>query len=342
MPRRIDDNGLVLNLVKLNGRLELRFTPDNTFSAQYTLHGTDVDDTIDMGYARESAAGQPVVSLGLEMFVENAPGFLEVRLEGGIGSTLAFQYDGRTFENPLTYPNNTTADLNAVLGGPIDAMETTSAQQPLAATLFAEQGYKMTRSATRNAKVQTLLPVTKNVGVHTSRPSRKHAATQTKVPRKISAGVQTTNATEAGSQDNNLFPTFVDLTEQEEHISSSNNDTLEQTPTEPSAAQTFTNAVATVFQTFNEPRNPYRQKRQAEHAADYRAYKHIFIEGYRNGDGKEEEGRLHVDLAHHVLIWESYDDYDGGAKLTLDRLNLPPRCKPYRHCVKVLLLTVIR
>jgi hypothetical protein len=245
MPRRIDDNGLVLSLVKLNGRLELRFTPDSTFSAQYTLHGTDIDDTIDMGYARESAAGQPVVSLGLEMFVENAPGFLEVRFEGAIGSTLAFQYDGRTFEDPLTYPNNTTADLNAVLGGPIDAMETTSAQQPLAATLFAEQGYQMTRSATRNAKVQTLPPVTKNVGVQTSRPSRKHAATQTKVPRKISVGVQTTNATEAGSQDNNLFPTFVDLTEQEERISAPKNDTLEQTPAEPGDAQTFTNAVAT-------------------------------------------------------------------------------------------------
>jgi hypothetical protein len=342
MPRRIDDNGLVLNLVKFNGRLELHFTPDNTFSAQYTLHGTDVDDTIDMGYARESAAGQPVVSLGLEMFVENAPGFLEVRFEGAIGSTLAFQYDGRTFEDPLTYPNNTTADLNAVLGGPIDAMETTSAQQPLAAKLFAEQGYQMTRSATRNAKVQTLPPVTKNVGVQTSRPSRKHAATQTKVPRKISAGVQTTNATEAGSQDNNLFPTFVDLTEQEERISAPENDTLEQTPAELGAAQTFTNAVATVFQTFNEPRNPYRQKRQAEAAADYRAYKHIFIEGYRNGDGKEEEGRLHVDLAHHVLIWESYDDYDGGAKLTLDRLDLPPRCESCRHCARVLLLTFSR
>jgi hypothetical protein len=88
MPRRIDDNGLVLSLIKLNGRLELRFTRDNTFSAQYTLHGTETDDTLDMEYAREAAAGQPVVSLGLEMFVEETPGFLEVRFEGAIGSTL--------------------------------------------------------------------------------------------------------------------------------------------------------------------------------------------------------------------------------------------------------------
>ena len=89
------------------------------------------------------------------------------------------------------------------------------------------------------------------------------------------------------------------------------------------ATQTFTDAVATVFQTFNETQEPYRQKREAELAADYRAYKHISIEGYRNGDNLEEEGRLHINLAHHILLWESYDDYEGGAKLTLDRIELP-------------------
>jgi hypothetical protein len=120
----------------------------------------------------------------------------------------------------------------------------------------------------------------------------------------ISAGVQTLNATRSVSEKDNLFPTIVDLTGQEEHISAAKNDSHKPTSTDPEAVQTFTNAVATVFQTFNEPRNPYRQKRQVQPAADYRAYKHIFIEGYRNGDDKEEEGRLHVYLTHHILIWE--------------------------------------
>jgi hypothetical protein len=95
MVRRIDNNGLIISLVKLNGRLELHFTSDNTFAAHYTILGTDVDDTVEMEYAREAAAGQPVVSLGLEMFVEDAQGFLDVHFEGAIGSTLAFQHDGR-------------------------------------------------------------------------------------------------------------------------------------------------------------------------------------------------------------------------------------------------------
>ena len=48
MVRRIDSSGLVLNLVKLNGKLELRFTVDATFTAQYTFHGTDINDTVEM------------------------------------------------------------------------------------------------------------------------------------------------------------------------------------------------------------------------------------------------------------------------------------------------------
>jgi hypothetical protein len=47
-----------------------------------------------MDHALEDAAGQPVVSLGLEMFLEEAQRLLEVRLNGAIDSTVAFQYDG--------------------------------------------------------------------------------------------------------------------------------------------------------------------------------------------------------------------------------------------------------
>jgi hypothetical protein len=275
MPRRIDDNGLVLSLIKLNGRLELRFTRDNTFSAQYTLHGTETDDTLDMEYAREAAAGQPVVSLGLEMFVEETPGFLEVRFEGAIGSTLAFQYDGREFGDSPTNHSDTPANSIPAFSGHTGTMNAAYAQHPLTASLSGQQDYQMTQMTTRDAKVQTLLRVAKVIEVQTPALSAKYAAVQTKAPRLISTGVQTANVTGSMSEEDNLFPTIVDLTGQEEHISAAKNDSHEQKSTEPEATQTFTNAVATVFQTFNEPRNPYRQKRQAHSATDYRAYKHI-------------------------------------------------------------------
>jgi hypothetical protein len=85
MVRLINSNGLRLNLVKLNGKLELLFAKDASFTAQYTCHGTDIEDTVEMEYAREAAAGQLVVFLGLEMFMENVEGCLEIRYEGVVG-----------------------------------------------------------------------------------------------------------------------------------------------------------------------------------------------------------------------------------------------------------------
>jgi hypothetical protein len=62
MVRRIESNGLIISVVKLNGILELHFMSDAaTFTAQYVLHGTDINDTDDMEHVRETAAGQPVV-----------------------------------------------------------------------------------------------------------------------------------------------------------------------------------------------------------------------------------------------------------------------------------------
>jgi hypothetical protein len=120
----------------------------------------------------------------------------------------------------------------------------------------------------------------------------------------------------------------VNLTGQDEIGRATRKGAREGKPNVHAEAQTFTNAVTIILQTFNKPRDPYRQKRKAESgsAVDYRAYRHIFIEGYRNGDDSGEEERLHVDLVYRVLLWESYDGYEGGERLTFDRLDLP-RCK---------------
>jgi hypothetical protein len=148
---------------------------------------------------------------------------------------------------------------------------------------------------------------------------------QTKAKCMISRGVQVSAAKVPSKSEANPSQIIVDLTDHDELIPASGLADHGPAQGPPDVVRTFTDAVVTVFQTFSEPQDLYRKKRQAEPAADYRVYKHIFIEGYRNGDDKEEEGRLHIDLAHHILLWESYDDYEGGAKLTLDRFDLP-RC----------------
>ncbi|KAF2823348.1 hypothetical protein CC86DRAFT_66335 [Ophiobolus disseminans] len=325
MVRRIDSNGLSLNLVKLNGKLELRFTFDNTFTAQYTFHGTDIDDTVEMEYAREAAAGQPVVSLGLEMFLENVDGYLEVRFDGAIGSTLSFPYDDRDFDDLPTFHEN-------LQPGPLASSSNPSASAAPIIPFLTMQEVQQMRATTRDAKIQTTNQETRNAKTQTIAPLMLNASIQTKTVRIASTTDQTIATTGISKRKAKLFPTIVDLTEQDELTPVAKMSPPEH-PTQPEVAHTFTNAVSTIFQTFNETRDPYRQKRQAEPAADYRAYKHIFIEGYRNGDGKEEEGRLHVGLAHHVLLWESYDDYEGGAKLTLDRLDVPG-CEVSHKCLK--------
>jgi hypothetical protein len=318
MVRRIDNIGLIVNLVKLNGKLELHFSSDTMFAAHYTILGTDVDDTLEIEYAREAAAGQSVVSLGLEMFVEDAQGFLDVRFEGAIGSTLAFQHDGRDLGCLLGFKETSLSGPFARLDIALDAAGSLHTPITGHVPLLGFPGIQGIPRVTRDAKVQTINQKTRNAKVQTIAPNFTHAGVQTKRKRMVNTGAQTAAATNKLHNASGPFPSTIDRF--------SRHEVSRAMKTLPEVAHTFTNAVATVFQTFNEPHDPYRQKRQAEPAADYRAYKHIFIEGYRNGDGKEEEGRLHVDLAHHVLLWESYDNYEGGAKLTLDRLDLP-RCK---------------
>jgi hypothetical protein len=106
-------------------------------------------------------------------------------------------------------------------------MNAAYAQHPLTASLSGQQDYQMTQMTTRDAKVRTLLPVAKVIEVQTPALSAKHAAVQTKAPRLISTGIQAANVTGSMSEEDNLFPTIVDLTGQEEHISAAKNDSHE-------------------------------------------------------------------------------------------------------------------
>ncbi|KAF2031312.1 hypothetical protein EK21DRAFT_99859 [Setomelanomma holmii] len=322
MAQRIDSNGLSLSLVKLNGKLELRFTVDKTFVVQYTFRRSDIDDTVEIEYAREAASGQSIVSLGLEMFLEDVHGFLEVRFDGAFGSTLAFQYDGRNFEDLPTYQEIPQAGPSAAADIATGNPGLSRTQLPVNEALLNMHDFQEWGITMRDAKIQTVSQATRSAKIQTTAPFVKHAGVQIRAKCMIGTGVQTSTKSVSLEEELDLFPNVVDLTEHDETIPIMNYPEDKFT-TVAGSAHTFTNAVATVFQTFNEPRDPYRQKRQAEPAADYRAYKHIFIEGYRNGDEKEEEGRLQVDLVHHVLLWESYNEYEDGAKLTLDRLDLP-------------------
>jgi hypothetical protein len=95
MVKHLCDGGLGVNLVKLNGKLQLRFAADASQTVHHTILGTDTDDTASMEHAREAAYGQLVMSLGLEMYLEEVNGILDLTFQGSIGSTLAFKYDGR-------------------------------------------------------------------------------------------------------------------------------------------------------------------------------------------------------------------------------------------------------
>jgi hypothetical protein len=135
MVRCIESNGLITSVVKLDGILELLFTSDATFIAQYILHGTDTNDTDAMDHAREAAAGQPVVSLGLEMFLGEDQGLLEVRSNGAIGSTLAFKCDGRDFEDLPAYNGNShrgPALASNIASDPVGSPCTVTANSTLA------------------------------------------------------------------------------------------------------------------------------------------------------------------------------------------------------------------
>jgi hypothetical protein len=329
MVRRMNSDGLCLSIVKLNGTLELRFTTDTSFGVQDVIPGTDFNETVETGEAREAASGQPIVSLGLEMFLEGVDGVLEVHFKGDKSSMLAFQYDGSGSDDQLRkmrisgpdFLEDWAISLGNFLGrmGPPDTQST---------AVSAAQGSQTTLSSTRDVKVQTVTRRTRSPKTQSMVHLVRHASVQTQSTGMLCARVQPTVMTDSPIKERILFPLFVDLTEQDDPTWPPESMNQEHNSPESDETHTITNAVAAIFQTFNEARDPYRPKRQADPSADYRAYKHIFIEGYRNGDGKDEEGRLHVDPHHHILLWKSLDDYKGGAKLTLDRLNLP-RCESF-------------
>jgi hypothetical protein len=239
------------------------------------------------------------------MFIENAQEFLDVRFEGAVGSILAFRYDGHDGEDPSGYEDTAILRLEPPPGIAAGAISNLRAPLPGHGPLL---GGQEARGARDDAKVQSLRQGIRTAGVNTMDTFATHSGVQTKRKRIVNTGAQDATAPRPPRKISAFMPPNVDIPGMQQSTSTETKGTRKRPIPSTEVPHTFTNAVATVFQTFNEPRDPYRQKRLAEPAADYRAYKHIFIEGYRNGDDKEEEGRLHVDLAHHVLLRESYDD----------------------------------
>jgi hypothetical protein len=325
MVRCINSNGLCLSTVKLNGTLELRFTTDTSFGIQHIMHGMDMEDNLETEEACEAATGIPIVSLGLEMFLEGVDGVLEVRFEGDKDRMLALQYDGCDSEDIVTQDEKIRPGLSGKLDGFLGRLGPPGAQLKV---VGATHGSQTTLSTTRDLKILAISRKIRSAKPRTIGALVHQASVQTQSTSMFGAGVQPETTADSPTKEKILFFPFMDLTEQDNLTLLPEGMVQGHISHESKVSNTFTKAVATIFQTSNEPRDLYRPKRQAEPAADYRTYKHIFIEGYRNGDGKEEEGRLHVHFHHHVLLWESYEDYEGGTKLTLDRLNLA-RCKPF-------------
>ncbi|EFQ91432.1 hypothetical protein PTNB73_07216 [Pyrenophora teres f. teres] len=268
MVKRITGNGLGVNLIKLHGTLELLFTADATYTVFHKIQCEDTVDTAQIEQARETAHGQPVISLGLEMYLEKVDGILDVAYRGEGGSTLSFKHDGHV------------TGANGVDDG-----------------IKPGKQSKKRHATQEDTKTQTLSKRTRSVKTQTSIPLTTHRGTQTSFPIK---------------------PAYLD-------------GRAADTPA-------FTAAVTTIFDTFNESYDESCLKREGPPSTDHKAYTHIFIEGYRNTeeDGGQE-GRLHIDLLNHFLIWESYDEYEQGVRLTLDRLDFPKCVVGYRklkstHC----------
>ncbi|EDU50345.1 conserved hypothetical protein [Pyrenophora tritici-repentis Pt-1C-BFP] len=243
MVKRITGNGLGVNLLKLHGTLELRFTADATYTV---FHKLQCEDTVDTEQIEQDR---------LEMYLEKVDGILDVTYRGEGGSKLSFRHDGRVV--------GTYGVDNGVKTG--------------------KQNKK--RHATQeDTKTQTLGKKTRSITMQTSTPLTTHIGTQTRLPIKA---------------------TYLDKI-------------AADTPT-------FTTAVTMIFDKFNESYDASHLKREASPPTDHKAYTHIYIEGYRNAeeDGGGQEGRLHIDLLNHVLIWESYNAYNQGVCVTLDRLEFP-------------------
>ncbi|KAF2254707.1 hypothetical protein BU26DRAFT_143854 [Trematosphaeria pertusa] len=227
MPTRFNNNkGLALQILKLNGQLGIHFTSnDNSPAADYTFQDSELEDTGEMKAARQIAFGLSLRSQGLELYLEEANGIVDLKFEGASGGLLSVEHDGRAYEQ----------GLEAVQTG-VDYM-----------------GF---------ARVKQEPKTTPAAGI--TEPSD-----------------------------------------------------------DPSPAGTLE-----VFTSFNEPATASTSNESKEVAcpgAPYHAYKHIYLEGYRTGPGSDynEEGRLHIDLSRHKLIWESCDEYEGGTRITLECFDLP-------------------
>jgi hypothetical protein len=96
MPTRFNnENGFGVHIVKLNGNLSVRFTPNNALIANYTFQGSDTVDTEKMTTAHQKASGEPLLLRDLELYLEQVQGMLDLRFEGARGDVITFKYDGQ-------------------------------------------------------------------------------------------------------------------------------------------------------------------------------------------------------------------------------------------------------
>jgi hypothetical protein len=107
------------------------------------------------------------------------------------------------------------------------------------------------RIVPRGIKVQTTKPANRNARTQTAYVLVSSASVRTKAKRMESTGVQGTDSATDRKKELGHFPKAVNLTGQDEIGRATRKGAREGKPNVHAEAQTFTNAVTTILQTFN-------------------------------------------------------------------------------------------
>ncbi|KAF1958604.1 hypothetical protein CC80DRAFT_502551 [Byssothecium circinans] len=282
MPTRFDNKrSLALHVVQLNGKLTVSITTADTLVTRYIFQGSDIEATDQIKDARSSAVGDCIHVRGLEVYLEQVRGFLDLRFQSMSGDMLSFQYKGRKEKD----------------SGEIRSQENDGPSK----------------------RVEKDGPA--KGGGYASGPIPLHLGKDD----------------EDGIQDKMEVSTMKKKTASDESDESEEDINGEEGESNIGAKKLFPKGIVSVFETFNEPesddtedtdlQNTLKRPSDDINHGEHRAYKHIFMEGYRTSPGDDNcEGRLHIDLANHEIFWESCDEFEWGTRLIVDRLNLPA-CK---------------
>jgi hypothetical protein len=125
-----------------------------------------------------------------------------------------------------------------------------TAQAPLHGNDVALQDM-IRRIVPRGITVQTTKPANRNARTQTAYVLVSSASVRTKAKRMESTGVQGTDSATDRKKEPGHFPKAVDLTGQDEIGRATRKGAREGKPNVHAEAQTFTNAVTTILQTFN-------------------------------------------------------------------------------------------